>query len=98
MNLDPKQVMEIYIALGIYSALVQSLIPPDTSSAKWYIVLYKFMSLVGQDFKSFTNSVPPPTFTVQSGGTSTVKTVVDSAVTGATQSAQTTVTDQNAGR
>ena len=98
MTFSPEQAMALYIALGIYSALVQSLIPPDTSSSKAYVVFYKFMSLLAQDFKSFGASVPPPTFKVQSPVQDTVTTVSGSSITGTTQTAQTIVTVQNAGR
>lgn len=62
-QLNTEQLMAYYIINTLVSAFVQSLIPPDTESSKSYIVLYKFMSLIIADFKSFGANIPPPQLT-----------------------------------
>jgi len=55
-----------YVANQIASALIQSLPVPTTASSGAYIFIYKFLSLLIADFKSFTSKLPSPDITVKS--------------------------------
>jgi hypothetical protein len=61
---NPDQAMMLYIANMLASAFVQSLLEPTAESSGLYKVLYKFLSLVVTDFKSFSAAVPVPPGTV----------------------------------
>jgi hypothetical protein len=61
---NPEQAMMLYIANMLASAFVQSLPEPTVGSNVLYKVMYKFLSLVVTDFKSFGAAVPVPTGTV----------------------------------
>jgi hypothetical protein len=61
---NPEQAMMLYIANMLASAFVQSLPEPTAESNVLYKVMYKFLSLVVTDFKSFGAAVPVPTGTV----------------------------------
>lgn len=74
-NIPTEWLMAFWIANTVFSALVQSLIPPDTNSSKAYIVFYKFINLLIADFKTFSAQVPPPTFQTTTGAST--KTVTD---------------------
>ena len=62
MTIDPQQLMIFYIANEILSALIQAL--PAPNGNKWYNFIYKFLSLLIADFKSFSTAMPMPTVTV----------------------------------
>jgi hypothetical protein len=61
---NPEQAMMLYIANMLASAFVQSLPEPTAQSNVMYKVMYKFLSLVVTDFKSFGAAVPVPGGTV----------------------------------
>jgi hypothetical protein len=64
MNIPYQWLLGFYVINMIASALVQSLPAPTTASSKWYVFLYKFLSLLIADFKSLTASLPSPGITV----------------------------------
>jgi hypothetical protein len=80
-------IMGLYIANQLYSAAVQAMTPPTTSSSAFYTFLYKFMSLTAADFKSFAAKAAPPMVTTTTGAITktdsitTVATPVDPATT-----------------
>ena len=51
--------LALYVANQVFTALVQSLPNPDGSS-KFYTFIFKFLSLLIADFKSFTQDIPTP--------------------------------------
>jgi len=88
-NPDPKSLMEMYFALMIYSALIQSLpTPAELGGNVWYRAFYNFFSVLGTDFKSFVK--PPGQAQVQLTATSSNTTVQPS---GAVESTKSTITE-----
>jgi hypothetical protein len=62
-NLPVKTILEVYIALQISTALVQSLPTPTEVGGIWYRSIYNFLCIIVADFKSFTAKLPLPTGT-----------------------------------
>jgi hypothetical protein len=90
MNVPEQWLLLFYVANAVFSAAVQALIPPDSTSSKTYIYFFRFLSLLATDFKSFSATLPPaPAITVQHSTGAIVTTSVPAAPL---------VTDQNAGR
>ena len=81
-----QDVILTYLALQLYSALVQSLPTPQEYGGIWYRSVYNFLSILGNDFKSFIASKIPDTaaVTVQNGTKSvtSTRTVTGSDVAG----------------
>ena len=65
MTIPVEWLLIFYIVNQVASALVQSLPDPTTSSSGWYVFVYRFMTLLIADFKSFTNKLPTPDLTVK---------------------------------
>lgn len=76
MNIPmPAQLLLVfYICNFVLSAAVQSLAEPDTSSSKFYVFLYKFLSAIMADLKSYAKTTPPPEITVSKGAIVTTTT------------------------
>ena len=53
-----ETVVIVYVALQLYSALIQSLPTPQEFGGIWYKSLYNFLSILGADFKSFAAKYP----------------------------------------
>jgi hypothetical protein len=87
--------MGLYIANQLYSAAVQAMTPPTTSSSGFYTFLYKFMSLTAADFKSFAAKAAPPMITTVTGAIT--KTDSIAMVTTPVDPAQTNVNATQAG-
>lgn len=60
-NFNAQQVVDIYIAFILLSALVQSLPPLTESSNVVYATIYRFLNIVIADFKSFAAKKLPAT-------------------------------------
>jgi hypothetical protein len=56
-------VLLFYVVNSIASALVQALPVPNGSVG--YTFVYKFLSLLTADFKSFSSTLPMPVLTIQ---------------------------------
>ena len=54
INLPASTLAEIYVIYTILSAAVQSMPEPDENSSAFYVFIYRFLSLLLADFKSFT--------------------------------------------
>jgi hypothetical protein len=54
---SPEWLMIFYIANQVLSALIQSMPPPNGNA--FYNFIYKFLSLLIADFKSFSLTAPP---------------------------------------
>jgi hypothetical protein len=57
-GLTPKTVLEVYVGMQLYSALIQSLPTPEETGGIWYRAVYNFLSILGNDFKSFSKAIP----------------------------------------
>lgn len=68
-------IMGFYILNQLYSAAVQAMAPPTTTSSAFYTFLYKFMSLTAADFKAFAAKASPPTITTITGAVTTKDTI-----------------------
>lgn len=57
-----ESAVAMYIALQVYNAIVQSLPNPDSlpnpnsTGGIWYRAVYNFLSIIGNDFKSFVQA------------------------------------------
>jgi hypothetical protein len=51
-------IMAFWIANGVLSAAVQSLDEPTPTSGGFYRFIYKFLSIIVTDFKSFSKQIP----------------------------------------
>jgi hypothetical protein len=60
MTIPVQWLLIFYVANQVASALIQSLPVPTTASNGLYVFVYKFLSLIIADFKSFTANLPPP--------------------------------------
>jgi hypothetical protein len=60
-NIPMQWLLIFFVANQVLSALIQSLPVPVTTSSGFYVFIYKFLSLLISDFKSFTASFPTPT-------------------------------------
>jgi hypothetical protein len=58
-NLNATQLLEMYVAYQLLSAVVQSLDAPTETSNGAYRFIYKFLSLVIADFRSYAQKMPP---------------------------------------
>jgi hypothetical protein len=90
MNVPEQWLLVFFVGNAIFSAAVQALIPPDSTSGKGYIYFFRFLSLLATDFKSFASTLPPapPITILKSTGTITTTSVPAAPL----------VTDQQAGR
>lgn len=52
-SLNPQQIVDIYIAFILLSALVQSLPPLTEKSGPIYSTIYRFLNILVADFKSY---------------------------------------------
>ncbi len=59
-------VLLFYVVNSVASALVQALPVPNDNSGQFYTFIYKFLSLLTADFKSFSSTMPMPVLTTQS--------------------------------
>ncbi len=58
-------VLLFYVVNSVASALVQALPVPNDNSGQFYTFIYKFLSLLTADFKSFSSIMPMPVLTTQ---------------------------------
>lgn len=63
MDITTQHLLEFYFANQLGSALVQALPVPQPNGSVVYLAVYKFLSLVVADFKSFSATLPAPTIT-----------------------------------
>ena len=63
MNFTAQMLLMFYVVNQVSSALIQALPSPNTASNGLYIFIYKFLSLLIADFKSFAAQLPPPPLT-----------------------------------
>lgn len=80
-----ETVILVYVALQVYSALVQSLPSPTEYGGVWYKAFYNFLSILGADFKSFVSkyqSTSTTTATLQPSGIITASQVTSSTTKG----------------
>jgi hypothetical protein len=82
--------VEVYLALMLYSALVQNLPNPSTYGGVWYKAIYGFLSVLASDFKSFATSLPSSTANPQLSGiiqsaSATITTTESTSVAGETK-------------
>lgn len=86
--------LAFWIANTIFSAAVQALPEPDGTSAKGYRFLFKFLSLLASDFKSFSDVMPKviPTTSQTTGQLTTVNKPIPAAVAVPLSSAQVNTT------
>ena len=73
MHFSVEQVAVFYVVYMIASALVQAL--PAPNGNPWYNTLYKFLSILISDFKSYAASIsqPVPVITVSAGKITTTE-------------------------
>ena len=64
MTVPVQWLLAFYIVNQIASALIQSLPTPTATSRGLYVFIYKFLSLLIADFKSFTQKLPEPPIVV----------------------------------
>jgi predicted membrane protein len=63
MNLSVQWLLVFYVANQILSCMVQALPEPTSTSGMGYRFVYKFLSLLIADFKSFSDTLPKPVLT-----------------------------------
>lgn len=82
LGLTTQLLLIFWIANQVLSALIQALPEPTTNSNPFYVFIYKFLSLLIADFKSFSQHIPPPTVTVVRGQVSETTTTEPTALKG----------------
>lgn len=64
MTIPVQWFLIFYVVNQVASAMIQSLPAPTTASNGAYVFVYKFLSLIIADFKSFTTNLPIPGISV----------------------------------
>jgi hypothetical protein len=76
MNFSIQTLLVFYVANQVLSALIQSLPSPTTASNGLYVFIFKFLSLLIADFKSFTAQLPPPPLLTSGSSSTTIVSTV----------------------